>query len=116
MRAALFWAIFFIILTILTFKIFILPAIMFICDVHGRYKDYLGYKKSNLRIDILLKKARDTQCQRDCLLMATKHKNLVKAYYKSIGIRFYHVLPLWFFKRPDLLLRKSFWKSLLLGG
>ena len=87
-------------------------TLLFIFDTHGRYRDYVKIK-TNKRFNIQkAMKYRRSWCQRT--LYSTIFPD-AKRIYKSLGYRWYHLLPDGFLTFHSPLLKINFYRQLISG-
>jgi len=102
------------------FSIYGLVLILFSqADAKARFQNY------KLAKDLMYENGFDTRiirlftgsrCQRDAIRVAASDLGMGKrldSYLKAEGFRFYHVLPGFIFKRPNLLFTKKYWQKTL---
>lgn len=86
-------------------------------DARSRYQNYKQFKDQLHRYGFdrrILKPAFKSRCQRDAVLFAAREAGFrrdCEQYMQSIGYRWYHLLPEFTFRRPQVFLTGYFWKT-----
>jgi len=97
-------------------------ALFALADAAARYREYRRIRSILLRYgykDRILKPLSTSRCQRDAALLAareTGHGGRARAYFTSLGYRWYHILPDRVVRNPFLFLRPGFLRSSFLPG
>lgn len=97
-------------------------ALFALADAVSRHREYLRikamFRKFGYSERIIAPLAR-SRCQRDAALFAadeTGHGQRARAYFSSLGYRWYHILPDMVARNPLLFLKPSFLRSSFLPG
>jgi hypothetical protein len=89
-------------------------------DSRSRYQNYKLLRDRLYMFGFhqrLLKPFAHSSCQRRVAYVAASHFGYTgqcKAYYESLGYRWYHILPDFVFKTPIYFLKKQFWTTTFL--
>lgn len=86
-------------------------------DARCRYQNYKRVRDQFRRHGFdprILRPLMKSRCQRDAAGLAARksgHGKACRAFFRSCGYRWYHVLPDFLFTRPGFLISRHFWKS-----
>ena len=86
-------------------------------DARCRYQDYKRAKDLFFRFGFdprIIKTLLKSRCQRDAAMVAaleSGHGESCRAFYRSQGYRWYHILPDFLFSHPQFLMSRHFWQS-----
>jgi hypothetical protein len=98
------------------FFLTILP-VMFQLDARSRYQEFKRIKDQFSRFGFdcrLLKPLVRSRCQRDAARAAAYELGYGRPcceFYRSLGYRWYHLMPNFIFNNPRFLISRQFWKS-----
>ena len=88
-------------------------------DAMSRYQNYKQAKDLFFENGFKLRIANlyaISRCQRDAVKIAARDLGIEKqliGHYKNLGYRWYHLLPDFIFKRPNLIFTKKYWQRTL---
>jgi len=97
-------------------------ALFAMADAAARYREYRRIRAILLRYgysDRILEPLATSRCQRDAALLAareTGHGSRARAYFASLGYRWYHILPDRVASNPLVFLRPGFLRASFLPG
>jgi hypothetical protein len=86
-------------------------------DARSRYQNYKQLKDQLYRFGFrerIMKPVLKSRCQRDAAIAASDELGIgaqCKCYFRQSGYRWYHLLPDFFFRKPQFLLSWYFWKT-----
>ena len=100
-------------IVMLTYSLFfVLPLVFSVGDALARYKEFTKYKDFVTYNDA--RRLRHSRCQRNAIIAASKHPASFRAYYRTLGYRWYHILPDGTFSiKNNCYLKPKFYKKLL---
>lgn len=85
------------------------------CDARSRYQNYKQVKDHLYLYGFqprIIKPFSFSRCQRDAVITAAEELGMSEAcnlYFKQLGYRWYHVLPVFLNHQPAYLFQKAFW-------
>ncbi|WP_419785005.1 hypothetical protein [Pseudodesulfovibrio sp.] len=97
-------------------------ALFALADASARYREYRRIRAMLLRFGYsnrILEPLATSRCQRDAALLAaseTGHGNRARAYFASLGYRWYHILPDRVARNPLVFLSPVFLRASFLPG
>ena len=105
----------FMVLKIIFLFLFVTAPFFPQCDARSRFQNYKQVKDHLYLYGFqgrILKPFSFSRCQRDAVLAAAEELGMeseCKQYFKSLGYRWYHILPSFLFSKPVYLFHKAFW-------